>query len=64
MASQVFKTEDITLQDGTDVTLKPLAIARLRRFMKAWEKFGDVENDDQGFASVLRKGNLLSVAAG
>jgi hypothetical protein len=53
MATQVYTTEDITLQDGTDVTLKPLAIARLRRFMNAWrefEKLGETDdNEDGGF---------------
>jgi hypothetical protein len=46
MATQVYATEDITLQDGTDVTLKPLAIARLRRFMDAWREFENVDGDE------------------
>lgn len=47
MATTVYEQTDIALQDGTVVTLKPLAIGRLRRFMKAWERFKDVteEND-------------------
>lgn len=50
MAKQVYTTEDITLQDGTDVTLKPLAIALLRRFMNAWREFENVDgNEDDGF---------------
>lgn len=49
MATQVYKTEDITLQDGTEVTLKPLPIGRLRRFMDSWAKFSDAENDNDGF---------------
>lgn len=49
MATQVYTTEDITLQDGTDVTLKPLAIGRLRRFMDAWREFDNVDNDNEGF---------------
>lgn len=49
MATQVYKTEDITLQNGEDVTLKPLAIARLRRFMEAWDKFSEAEDDNDGF---------------
>lgn len=49
MASQVYTTEDIALQDGTDVTLKPLAIGRLRRFMEAWKEFEKVDDDNDGF---------------
>lgn len=49
MATRVYTTEDITLQDGTDVTLKPLAIGRLRRFMDAWREFENVDGDDEGF---------------
>lgn len=49
MATRVYTTEDITLQDGTDVTLKPLAIGRLRRFMDAWREFENVDDDNEGF---------------
>lgn len=49
MATRVYTTEDITLQDDTEVTLKPLAIARLRRFMAAWREFENVEEDGDGF---------------
>lgn len=47
MATTVYEQTEIALQDGTRVTLKPLAIGRLRRFMKVWESFKDVtdEND-------------------
>lgn len=49
MATQVFKTEEVTLQDGVDVVLKPLPISRLRRFMEAWGKIGELEEGDDGF---------------
>lgn len=49
MATTVYTTEDIKLQDDTQVTLKPLPIKPLRRFMKEWEKFGEVKDEDQGF---------------
>lgn len=48
-ATQVYKTEDVSLQDGTDVTLKPLAIGRLRTFMEAWSHFAESTSDDEGF---------------
>lgn len=49
MASTVYDTETITLQDETEVTLAPLAIGRLRRFMKAWSAFADIQSDDESF---------------
>lgn len=49
MASKVYSEETIELQDGKEVVLRPLPIARLRRFMDAWSKFGDVKTDDEGF---------------
>lgn len=49
MATKVYNTEEITLQDDTEVVLKPLPIGRLRRFMEAWQKFSEAETDDDGF---------------
>lgn len=34
-----YTVEDLDLQDDNQVILKPLPIARLRKFMKAWESF-------------------------
>lgn len=44
IATKVYAEEDITLQDGTDVTLRPLVIGKLRRFMTRWE---DAETDGE-----------------
>jgi len=49
VATTAYNKESIELQDGKEVTLQPLPIGRLRRFMKAWEAFGGVKNDDEGF---------------
>lgn len=49
MAKTVYDSEDITLQDGREVTLVPLAIGRLRRFMKAWGEFANIESEDDAF---------------
>ena len=49
MATSAFTATDIALQDGTDVTLRPLPIGRLRRFMDAWKKIGELEEGDDGF---------------
>lgn len=34
MGNTVFKIEEITLLDGTEVTLRPLSIAQYRKFVK------------------------------
>lgn len=49
MATRVYNEETITLQDDTEVTLRPLPIGPLRRFMEAWAKFAEVETDADGF---------------
>lgn len=49
MATRVYNTEDITLQDDTDVTLKPLPIGKLRRFMAAWSGIAELGEGDDGF---------------
>lgn len=49
MASTVYDSETIQLQDGKEVTLVPLAIGRLRRFMKAWGEFANLEDEDGAF---------------
>lgn len=49
MAKPVYDSVDITLQDGREVVLVPLAIGRLKRFMKAWGEFANIENEEQAF---------------
>lgn len=55
MATEVYKKKEITLQDGTDVLLRPLPIARLRRYMKAFDFMGnlDPEKDEDGFTVLV-----------
>jgi hypothetical protein len=48
VATRVYDEVDITLQDDTELTLRPLPIGPLRRFMDAWKKFGEVEDEDGG----------------
>lgn len=53
MASEVFQTEDIVLQDGTEIELKPLPVAKMRKVMRIWSdhlrdlnaKFIEAESD-------------------
>lgn len=49
MANTVYDTETIQLQDETVVTLKPLPIGRLKKFMKAWKEFENMEQDEDAF---------------
>lgn len=49
MASRVFSEETLTLQDDTDVSVRPLVIGRLRRFMDAWEKITELKEGEDGF---------------
>jgi hypothetical protein len=53
MANEVYTTKAITLQDETDIVLKPLPIGRLRRFMKAWKKFEGVDDDGENSLDVF-----------
>lgn len=46
MAKTVYTSEDIQLQDGTQVTLRPLVIGRLRKFLKIWNDFTAQVDDD------------------
>lgn len=49
MATKVYNEEVLTLQDDTEVTVRPLPIGRLRRFMAAWEGIKEVKDDADGF---------------
>lgn len=48
MATKIYKTKEIILQDDTEVLLRPLPIARLRRFMDAWSEFDKLPDGDDG----------------
>lgn len=49
MATRAYRVEELTLQDDTDVVVKPLPIGPLRRFMDAWKQVQDLKTDDDGF---------------
>ena len=52
IAKTVYSSELISLQDGTEVRLVPLAIGRLRRFMDAWGEFANISQDnDDNYAA-------------
>lgn len=45
MATAVYDVEVIKLQNGEEVTLKPLTINRLRKFMTVMDKFGGAQTE-------------------
>ena len=47
MATTVYSVEEITLQDGSTVKLKPLSIKELREFMLALQKAGDSASETE-----------------
>jgi hypothetical protein len=49
MATAVYDEVDVVLQDNEEVVLKPLPIAQLRRFMKAWKEMANLpgETDEE-----------------
>lgn len=47
MATKVVREEEIELQDGRKVTIKPLNIKGLRKFMAVVKKFDSVEDEDE-----------------
>lgn len=59
MATSVYVTEDIGLQDETSVTLKPLNIKTLRTFMKVMEKFGEEGATEEDGLEVLLDASAL-----
>ena len=48
MATSVYEPEIMTLDDGTEITMKPLKIIRLRKFMKVFGRLtGETDDDKQ-----------------
>jgi hypothetical protein len=47
LATTVYDVEEITLQGGEKVTLKPLSIKELRKFMAAIQRTATVETEDE-----------------
>jgi hypothetical protein len=47
LANTVYDVEEITLQNGATVQLKPLTIKELRKFMAAISKTGEAQTEDE-----------------
>lgn len=53
MATEVNESETLTLVDGSEVTVKPLNIRLLRKFMTQMNKMGELEDDSQALDVLL-----------
>ncbi len=58
MANSVYTIEEIVLQDGNEVTLKPLNIKGLRKFMKKFKEIDKLKDDDQVVDFLIDVGQL------
>ncbi|QNN98304.1 hypothetical protein SEA_LILMARTIN_54 [Streptomyces phage LilMartin] len=58
MATSVYTVEEIVLQDGNEVTLKPLNIKGLRKFMKKFKELENLKDDDQVVDFLIEVGQL------
>ena len=47
MATTVYDVEEIQLQNGKTITLKPLSIKQLRKFMSAIQKTADATTEEE-----------------
>jgi hypothetical protein len=53
MATTVYTIEEVSLQDDSKVTLKPLNIKNLRKFMKIMDAFGEAKTEQESFEILL-----------
>jgi hypothetical protein len=61
MATKVYETIDLELQDGTVITVKPLNLKTLRLVMKEWQKTSDIQNEDD-FLDILIKCTSIAMS--
>lgn len=55
MATTVNETQEITLVDGTKISVRPLKISLLRLFTKEFEGIADVAEDNEKSMDILMK---------
>lgn len=55
MATTVHEARKIKLIDGTEITVRPLKISLLRKFMKEFEGIGAVSDDNEKSIDLLMK---------
>jgi hypothetical protein len=61
MATKVYETLELELQDGTVITVKPLNLKNLRAVMKEWGKAQSVESEDE-FLDILIKCTSIALS--
>lgn len=54
MATKVFTEEVIELQDGSEATLRPLVIKRLRKFMTLVDEMPETKNQDEQLEVMIK----------
>jgi hypothetical protein len=53
LATTVYDTEEIVLQNGTKVTLKPLTIKQLRKFMLVVNKLSETGTEEESLTTLI-----------
>ncbi len=61
MATTVYEAQQIKLIDGTEVTLRPLKISLLRKFMKKFEGIAEVVDDNEKSINLLMECVLIAM---
>lgn len=53
MATTTYESQELTLMDGTKITVRPLKISLLRPFMSKFEKVAEVADDNEKSMTLL-----------
>ena len=53
MATTVYDVEEVTLQNGSKVTLKPLTIKQLRKFMQVINRTAESNTEDETLSVLI-----------
>jgi inhibitor of KinA sporulation pathway (predicted exonuclease) len=61
MATTVYESQQIKLIDGTEITLRPLKISLLRKFMKKFEGIAEVVDDNEKSINLLMECVLIAM---
>jgi inhibitor of KinA sporulation pathway (predicted exonuclease) len=61
MATTVHEAHKIKLIDGTEITLRPLKISLLRKFMKKFEGIAEVVDDNEKSINLLMECVLIAM---
>ena len=62
MATSVYQTVEVELQDGTVLTMRPLKISVLREFMKEFQKISDEKIAEDNIKSMNLPLNCAAIA--